>query len=116
MDRIGKMRALYIIVNDGFTEDVLELARELGARGATIMNARGESAQHESFMGITIDTEKEMILCIVEREIAKKIIYAVKEKAGVDTPAHAVCFTLPVESTVGIIKAHGEDEAGKAGE
>ena len=102
MDGHIDMKALFIVVNVGFTDEVLEMIRELGVRGATILNARGESAHHESFMGITIDEEKDMVMCIVGKEIAEKAMRAVKKNAGVATPAHGVCFTLPVEKTVGI--------------
>ena len=33
----------------------------------------------------------------VEKEIAEKIANAIKEKAGVGTAAHGLCFFLPVE-------------------
>ena len=104
MEETVNMKALFIIVNVGFTEDVLTLAREMGVRGATILSARGESSHHESILGVTIDAEKDMVLCIVDAEIAEKVMAAVKEKAGVKTPAHGVCFTMPVDKTVGIIK------------
>ena len=104
MDSIANMKALFIVVNVGFTEEVLALAREMGVRGATIMGARGESTYHESILGVTVDVEKDMVMCIVDNEIAEKVITVVGEKAGVDTPAHAVCFTLPVDKTVVIEK------------
>jgi nitrogen regulatory protein PII len=95
-------KALIIIVNAGFAESVLDLARELGLRGATIMNARGEGLHHESFMGITVDTEKEIIVAVTDEETAIKVMATIKEQVGVKTPAHGVCFLLPVESVVGI--------------
>ena len=104
MDNTANMKALFIIVNAGFTDDVLEMARELGVRGATILSARGESSHHESILGVTIDVEKDLVFCIVDGDIAKKVMDAVKEKFGIDTQTHGVCFTLPVEKTMGIIK------------
>ena len=32
---------IFAIVNSGFAEDVMEVAKEQGARGGTILNARG---------------------------------------------------------------------------
>ena len=104
MENTATMKALFIIVNVGFTDDVLVLAREHGVRGATILSARGESSHHESILGVTVDVEKDLVFCIVEADIAKKVMAAVKEKAGVETRAHGVCFTLPVDKTVGIAK------------
>jgi nitrogen regulatory protein PII len=96
------MKALFIVANAGFADDVLDVAREAGVRGATILNARGEGARHEMLMGITVDTEKDLILCVVDGKTAESAMAAVKEKLGKKTPAHCVCFTMPVDRTVGI--------------
>ena len=96
------MKALFIIVNAGFATEVINMVRQEGVRGATIMNARGEGIHHESFCGITVDTEKEMILCVTDEETAEKAMLVVKEKAGIRTPTHGICFTMPVEKTMGI--------------
>ncbi len=90
-------KALYVVVNAGFASEIVDIARELGAGGATILNARGSAAKPQTILGITIDTEKEIVLSVVEKEIAEKIVLAVKEKAGVGTNAHGLCFFLPVE-------------------
>lgn len=95
-------RALYIIVNAGHADEVIEIAREQGARGATIMNARGSAPTHAVFMGITIDTEKEIVLFLTDGCTCEKIMSAVKEKAGIGTTAHAVCFSTPVDKIIGL--------------
>ena len=103
MKDMKELKALYIIVNAGFASQVVEIARSLGATGATIINARGSVAKPKTILGITIDTEKEIVLSIVEKDVAIKIAEAVKEKSGVGTNAHGLCFFLPVEmSTLSI--------------
>ncbi len=92
-----ELKALYIIVNAGYSSEIVDIARELGAGGATILNARGSAAKPQTILGITIDTEKEIVLSVVEKEIAVKIMEAVKEKAGVGTNAHGLCFFMSVE-------------------
>ncbi len=92
-----ELKALYIIVNAGFAAEVVDIARSLGSTGATIINARGSVAKPKTILGITIDTEKEIVLSVVEKDVAVNIVEAIKEKAGVGTPAHGLCFFLPVE-------------------
>lgn len=92
-----ELKALYIIVNAGFSAEVVEIARQHGSTGATIINARGSVAKPKTILGITIDTEKEIVLSVVEKSVAVKIAEAIKEKAGVGTAAHGLCFFLPVE-------------------
>ena len=105
-----ELKALYIIVNAGFSADVVEIARSLGATGATIINARGSVAKPKTILGITIDTEKEIVLSVVERDIAIKIAEAVSEKAGVGTDAHGLCFFLPVEMSTLTIHEQGFED------
>ncbi len=98
----SNIKALYIIVNAGFAEQVVELVRLKGAAGATIINTRGISSLHKEIMGISTDTEKEMILTLTDAETADKIMEAIKTNTGFKTEAHGICFTLPVSETVGL--------------
>ena len=94
-----ELKALYIIVNAGFASQVVDIARAAGATGATIINARGSVAKPQTILGITIDTEKEIVLSVVEKDVGIKIMEEVKAKAGVGTAAHGLCFFVPVEMT-----------------
>ena len=78
-----ELKALYIIVNAGFASEVVEIAREAGATGATIINARGSVSKPKTILGITIDSEKEIVLSVVKKDVAIKIMEKVKEQAGV---------------------------------
>ena len=100
MEEIHNKKALYVIVNIGFAEEVAEIMRKEGAGGATIMNARGVGAVPQSILGITIDTEKEIILSVVDEDVSVRMIRAIRENAGLDSPSHSICFTMPVERFV----------------
>lgn len=97
-----RMKALYIVVNAGFAEQVVEYIRSKGSTGATIINARGISSLQKEIMGISVDREKEIVLTIIESEKADLIMDAVKQNTTFKTEAHGICFTLPVSKTVGI--------------
>jgi nitrogen regulatory protein P-II 1 len=96
------IKALFVVVNAGFAEKVIEIARAEGAGGATIINARGEGSNIKKIMGITVDSEKEIILSLVDGDTASRIMSVVKDAAGICSPAHGVCFTLPVDQTTGL--------------
>ena len=58
------------IVNSGFSDAVMDTARELGARGGTVIHARGTAAKDaEKMFGITIQPEKEIVMILVSSEI-----------------------------------------------
>ena len=96
------MKALYIVVNTGFAEKVVEYIRSQGSCGATIINARRYSFQHKEIMGISTDKEKEIVLTIVDNDTSERIMQSIKQYSGFKTEAHGICFTLPVSSAVGL--------------
>lgn len=98
----SNMKALYIVVNAGFAEQVVELVRSKGASGATIINARGISSLQKEIMGINIGREKEMILTLTSVETADAIMEAIRQNMEFKSESHVVCFTLPVSKTVGL--------------
>lgn len=104
MEKANNMKVLYINVNAGFADEVVEIARQEGVGEATIMNSRAAGTVHKEFMGITTDVEKEMVLSLVDGETAEKVMAAVKEKAGLKSPASGICFTMPVEKATLIDK------------
>ncbi|MHC5249606.1 P-II family nitrogen regulator [Enterococcus sp. HY326] len=102
IDETKIQKALHVICTAGYADDVVEVARKVGAGGATILNARGEGARHQVFMGITIDSEREIILFLTDDETCEKIMQAVKEKVGFNTEANCICFSIPVTDAIGI--------------
>ena len=97
-----EMKALHIVINAGFTDDVMDIIRESGASGGTIVHARGEGSHHRSFMGITIDYEQEIVICIAKKDTAQKIMDGVRERMGWKSEAHGVAYMLPVDKVVGL--------------
>ena len=102
METASDMKALHIVVNAGYTDEIMEILREAGASGGTIIHARGEGSQHRSFLGITLDYEQEIIISIVDKNIAVKIMEDIKEKAGWKTDVRGLCYMMPVEKIIGL--------------
>ena len=103
------------IVNAGFSEAVMDAARELGARGGTVVHARGTAnLEAEKFFGITVQPEKEMVLILVPGEIKEDILHALYRTVGLQTPGQGIAFSLPVDGVVGL--SQGEPAVEKAEE
>ena len=89
---------ILVIINRGFVETVMEIARKAGAPGGTVIHARGTGSDSaEKFFGVTVGAEKEMIFIVTEREKRDTIMKAIMQYAGNSTPAGAVLFSLPVK-------------------
>lgn len=102
------------IVNRGFTDLVMDAARPAGARGGTVVHARGAGAQEASqFFNITIQPEKEMVLILVEHESRIPVMQAISRGAGLNTEGRGIVFSLPVTDVMGLshtLEALKEDE------
>lgn len=94
---------IFAIVNAGFADEAMTVAREQGARGGTILNARGVAREQEAaFFGITIHPEKEILMLVVEKEIRNQILNALYTHMGMDKKAQGIVFSLPVSDVAGL--------------
>ncbi|MDL2318635.1 P-II family nitrogen regulator [Eubacteriales bacterium OttesenSCG-928-A19] len=99
------------IVNNGYADDVMDAARPAGARGGTVVHARGAGIQEaEKFFGITIQPEKEMVLILSRHEEKRAIMEAICHKAGITTEGHGVVFSLPAFDVMGVARMLREDD------
>jgi nitrogen regulatory protein PII len=90
------------IVNRGYAELVMDSARAAGARGGTVLYARGTGIHgSEKFMNIDIQPEKEIVLTIVKKPAVKDITHAILEAGGLKTKGRGISFTLPITDLVG---------------
>lgn len=96
---------IFAIVDAGFAEDVMDIARELGVRGGTILNARGVAGQEAAaFFGITLHTEKEILMMVVEKDIRDNVLNAIYKQMGMAKKAKGIAFSLPVSDVAGLVK------------
>lgn len=85
------------VTNRGYTDNVMSVAREAGARGGTVIHARGTGDEAaEKFFGETVGAEREMIFIVVSKEDKKNVMNAIMEKVGINSEAQTFVFTLPV--------------------
>ena len=94
---------ILVIVNAGFADDVMSAARECGAKGGTVINARGTAKEEaEKAYGIVIAPEKEIVLILVDKDVKESILHAVYKKVGLNTPGQGIAFSLPVDDVIGL--------------
>ena len=106
---------IFAIVNSGFAEDVMDVAREQGARGGTILNARGVAREDAAaFFGITLHSEKEILMIVVEKEIRDNVLNAIYKEMGMAKAAQGIAFSLPVSDVAGLVKIEEPKEQEEA--
>lgn len=91
------------IVNAGFSELVMDAAKEEGARGGTVIHARGTANKEaEEFFRIAIQPDKEIVMILVSEEIKDKVLHAIYRNAGLKSEGMGIAFSVPVENVVGL--------------
>ncbi|MDP2560803.1 P-II family nitrogen regulator [Psychrobium sp. 1_MG-2023] len=104
---------------DSRTDKIMDAARKAGATGATIINnARGEGLnQSKTFFGLTLDTQRDVLLFIVEEHLSRHILEHINEVGKFDKkPGSGMAFQIDVEDAVGVshqinqLKSAVEDE------
>jgi nitrogen regulatory protein PII len=91
------------IANYGYNDQVMKAAREGGATGGTVLHGKGVGMKHaEQFLGVSLVTEKEIIIIVTQTSRKNDIMTAIAEKAGIDTKAGAIVLSLPVTDTAGL--------------
>ena len=91
------------IVNAGFSDNVMDAAKSAGARGGTVLHARGTGAREaETFFGITVQEEKEIVMILVDAAIKADVLHSLYHAVGLNTPGQGIAFSLPVDEVVGM--------------
>ncbi len=98
-----EFKLIIALVNSGFTDVVMDAAREVGARGGTIVRARGTGTKEmEQKYGVVIGSDKEMVLILVNNDICDDVLSAINKAAGLSTNGQGIAFSIPVDDVVGL--------------
>ena len=100
---VTKFNVIVAVVEAGFVEPVMDAAKEVGAAGGTLLHARGVGREAaETFMGASLQAEKEVIAILAPHSTHKDIMERINTDYGILSEAKGVVFSLPVDEIVGI--------------
>jgi nitrogen regulatory protein PII len=98
------------IVNGGYAEEVMDVAKEYGARGGTIINARGVAREETAaFFGFNLHQDKEVLMIVVEKSIRDAVLNGIYKAMGMSKKATGIVFSLPVSDVAGLVKPIAEE-------
>jgi nitrogen regulatory protein PII len=98
-------KLIVAFVEDSETQAVLEAARKAGATGSTVINqARGEGIEKsKTFFGLTLETQRDVILLVVEEHMSRSILEKIAEAGNFDQkPGSGIAFQVDLEDAVGV--------------
>lgn len=96
-------QCIFTIVEKGHGELVMDAATKAGARGGTIINARGAGVHEaQSLFAMDIEPEKEVVLILTESTLTTKIVSAIRDDLEIDKPGRGIIFVQNVNETYGL--------------
>lgn len=91
------------ILDQGYTNLIMDVARKEGARGGTVISARGIAENEvKKFLGIEINAEKEIVFLVVKVEEKQRIMTEIMKAVGLKTESHGIVLSLPVSDAIGL--------------
>ena len=90
-------RLIEVIAEHGYSDDIMAVARKAGAKGGTVINAHGTSTEDDvKFFGAPLVPEKEILMIVIEKDKADKVIEAVSAMDILQKKGMGIVFSLPV--------------------
>ena len=94
---------IVVILNEGYSDYVMEAARSAGAGGGTVLHAKGTGrAKSETFFGVSLAQEKDVVYIVAHADEKAAIMRAINEQTGPGTKPGAICFSLPISAVAGL--------------
>lgn len=91
------------IVNQGFSEDVMNAARPMGASGGTVFHSRRIGSEEAmKFWKISVQEEREIVIILAQKEDKLSIMQEIGKKCGMQSKAQGIVLSLPVDNIVGL--------------
>ena len=89
---------IVISVNEGYSGDVMQVARKAGATGGTVIKGRlADSEQYAEFVNAQVDEERELLCILAPSKVSKQIMEDVNREFGISSPANSFIVALPTE-------------------
>lgn len=89
---------IVIAVNEGYSADVMHVARKAGATGGTVIKGRlADLEQFAEYMDTKADSERELLFILAPAKVSRPIMEDVNREFGLTSPANGIIFALPTE-------------------
>lgn len=98
-----KYSMITVMVEMGYSEEVMKAARGAGARGGTVIHSRGvENSEASAVWGISLQEEKEIVMIVVPDDKKSAIMKAIGELCGINSDAKGILLSLPIDHVIGV--------------
>ncbi|WP_200673935.1 P-II family nitrogen regulator [Persephonella atlantica] len=98
-----KFSLLVAIVSEELEEKAIEVARNSGAGGVTILHGTGIGLKEKkTFFGLTYEGRETVLIFALEKKLALKVLKALNNELQLEKEDRGIAFTIPIEHLSGI--------------
>ena len=98
-----RFKVILALVNDEYQDDVIKSAKNAGATGVTILNARGEGVhKQKSFFGLNMEGQTDMLLFLVEDFNSESIMDAIYQAGNLGKHGSGIAFSWTIDRAIGM--------------
>jgi len=99
-----KFTALVAIIEDKDEETAIDVAKEAGAGGVTILHGKNIGLEEKKvFFGLTLEENVSVLLFVLPRRLSMKVMKAIRVKFDLDNAQNGgLVFTLPLSHVAGL--------------
>ena len=95
--------AIYVVVDKGRANEVIEISEKLGILGGTIFNARGSGIHETSkLFHMDVEPEKEVVLIITNESQTQKIAEGIVDSLELNTPGNGLLYIQKIDNVIGL--------------
>ena len=100
---VSRMHVVAVVMERGYTNVAMDAARKAGARGGTVISARGIAENEvKRFFGIEIQAEKEIVFLVVRSDEKQQVMTALMQAVGMKTRSHGIVLSMPLSAAIGL--------------
>ncbi|MCH9813334.1 MAG: transcriptional regulator [Epsilonproteobacteria bacterium] len=99
-----KFVALVTIIPDKDEERAIEIAKQAGAGGATIIHGRNIGLKEKKvFFGLTLEENVSLLLFVLPRKLSMRVMKALRTEFDLDSHENrSLAFTIPLSHVAGL--------------
>lgn len=98
-----KFSIVVVIVPEEDENHAVDIVKRAGATGITILKGKGlRHNERKTFLGLGLERKESLLLCVVEKQLAMRILRTVKIEMKLDQAGGGLAFSVPLGSIVGM--------------
>jgi hypothetical protein len=98
-----KFTALVAIIEDKDEEVAIDVAKQAGAGGVTIIHGKNIGLEEKKvFFGLTLEENVSVLLFVLPRKLSLKVMKAIRAELNIDSTENGLIFTFPLSHVAGL--------------